>query len=232
MRKLIIVLSVIFYASSLLIVIAALIAQPSENFFADGMISGEVAVKQPVQKEIRAEEDATSEIYQPKPQMNEDVQPASDEEVTGKLVEMDLVDTVQSGGIKESVLLATLSLDTLLPGQDLVNIELVQAILEHVPAILEAIPEHHILIEGHTDSLPIRKSSDSRFANNRELSFMRAKATVLILEGEGVPSRYIIAIGSGDERPVASNASPQGRAKNRRIEIWLVPVDSVSRKNE
>ena len=65
----------------------------------------------------------------------------------------------------------------------------------------------------------------------KELSVMRTRAAALILEGEAVPSKFIIIKGYGDARPIASNASPEGRARNRRIEIWLVPVDQASRND-
>jgi flagellar motor protein MotB len=97
---------------------------------------------------------------------------------------------------------------------------------------MRAIPELNILIEGHTDSLPIRNYCDTKFTNKKGISLMRAKAAASIQEGATVPTRSIIIKGYGGASPMASNTSPEGRAKNRRIEIWLVLVGQAFRNGE
>lgn len=75
-----------------------------------------------------------------------------------------------------------------------------------------------VAVEGHTDSRPIRTL---RYPTNWELSAARAAAVVRFLQQqEDVldPERYV-ALGYGEHRPVATNASPEGRASNRRVEI-------------
>jgi len=68
--------------------------------------------------------------------------------------------------------------------------------------------------------VPIR----SRFASNWELSTARALAAVHFLtEQAGVDPRRVGAVGYGEFRPVADNATPEGRAKNRRIAITILP---------
>jgi len=75
-----------------------------------------------------------------------------------------------------------------------------------------------VAVEGHTDSRPIRTI---RYPTNWELSAARAASVVRFLQQhEDVlePQRYV-ALGYGEHRPVATNATPAGRAQNRRVEI-------------
>lgn len=79
-----------------------------------------------------------------------------------------------------------------------------------------------ILIEGHTDNVPVR---GGRYESNWELSMARAYAVLRELEAGGVPPERLSGEGYGEYRPVASNATAEGRAKNRRIEIDLIRAD-------
>lgn len=72
-----------------------------------------------------------------------------------------------------------------------------------------------IRVEGHTDS-------DGPDASNKTLSEKRAKAVKAYLENKGVPAELIESIGFGEENPIADNATPEGKAQNRRTEIHLV----------
>ena len=73
-----------------------------------------------------------------------------------------------------------------------------------------------IVVEGHTDS---RGSSDK----NRELSLLRAQGVRNYLISRGIKQENIKAVGLGEERPVSSNDTPEGRANNRRVEIVVNP---------
>ena len=85
--------------------------------------------------------------------------------------------------------------------------------------VLNTLP-NDIIIEGHTDAVPI-KSGD--YGTNWELSAARANAVVDLLAGKyAVPQERMIAAAYGENRPVASNETVAGRARNRRIEI-IVP---------
>lgn len=76
-----------------------------------------------------------------------------------------------------------------------------------------------IRVEGHTDALPV---ANRLFPSNWELSTQRAVNTVKFLVGEcGVAPRRLSAAGYGDSRPLASNATPEGRAVNRRVNIII-----------
>jgi type VI secretion system protein ImpK len=86
-----------------------------------------------------------------------------------------------------------------------------------VAATLDKEPKH-IKIVGHTDNTPI---NTVRFSSNFELSVERAKAVAAVLkQGLTDPGRIDIE-GKGSDAPIASNATPEGRAKNRRVEIFI-----------
>jgi chemotaxis protein MotB len=74
-------------------------------------------------------------------------------------------------------------------------------------------------IEGHTDSDPIRKSG---WRDNRELSLARASKVRMFLVAQGISEDLMSVEGHGAARPIASNTSSAGKARNRRVEIVLV----------
>jgi len=78
-----------------------------------------------------------------------------------------------------------------------------------------------IMIEGHTDSIPIKTA---RFEDNWDLSVLRATSMLRILTIDGgVSSKRIIPAGRGEYLPISSNSTEAGRAQNRRIEIIIAP---------
>jgi outer membrane protein OmpA-like peptidoglycan-associated protein len=78
-------------------------------------------------------------------------------------------------------------------------------------------PNSRIEVIGHTDSTGSN-------AYNQDLSKRRAVAVTSVLRSEGVPKRRIAAIGRGEDQPIADNATAQGRAMNRRVEIIIRPT--------
>jgi type VI secretion system protein ImpK len=102
------------------------------------------------------------------------------------------------------------------PGEAAV-LDAFKPVAARVAATLDKEPGH-IKIVGHTDSLPIRTV---RFPSNFELSVERAKAVAAVLKlGLANPSRVDIE-GKGPDVPIASNSTPDGRARNRRVEIFI-----------
>lgn len=80
--------------------------------------------------------------------------------------------------------------------------------------------ENYIRIEGHTDNQPI---STSIYPSNWELSSARASQVVrLLAKSAGVPPEKMAAVAYGEYKPVASNKTAQGRAKNRRIDLIIL----------
>lgn len=92
-------------------------------------------------------------------------------------------------------------------------------------AVLAAEPTQMILVGGHTDDRPIH---DARFASNWELSTARAVAVARLLTASGVAPERLVAAGFGSHHPRADNADDAGRRRNRRIEVLLVPWQTVS----
>lgn len=91
--------------------------------------------------------------------------------------------------------------------------------------LAKAIKDHkdiHIVVEGHTDNVPISKKSPY-MSDNWDLSVMRATSIVRILTKGGVAAGQITASGKGEFSPLASNDSPQNKQKNRRTEIIITP---------
>lgn len=100
-----------------------------------------------------------------------------------------------------------------------------ETVLMKVGSILAGIADRQILVSGHTDQTPIGEKRASQFPTNWELSTARATNVVRFLqEKANVPGERLVASGYGEFHPVASNKSSTGRAKNRRIEILLVPT--------
>ncbi len=93
--------------------------------------------------------------------------------------------------------------------------------LKQIADVMNKNPEIEILIEGHTDSIPVRPGACVK--DNWDLSVMRATSVVRILEDYGVDPRRLLPAGRADYYPVASNRDAAGRAKNRRTEIILSP---------
>ena len=99
-----------------------------------------------------------------------------------------------------------------------------ESVMRKVAAILAGHPQLKIHVIGHTDNVPIRPEARNRFASNWELSTARALAAVHFLtEKAGVDPRRVGAVGYGEYRPLADNATAEGRARNRRIAITILP---------
>jgi len=94
--------------------------------------------------------------------------------------------------------------------------------IQKLAKVLESHPDIKILVEGHTDNVPY--GGKGNLSDNWDLSAKRATSIVRILTSSStiVPER-ITAAGRGEFAPIASNDTAEGRAKNRRTEIILVP---------
>ena len=91
---------------------------------------------------------------------------------------------------------------------------------------LRTMPDRRFQVAGHTDNVKI---STPRFPSNWELSTARAVEVVKLLVDSGMDSHNLSAAGYGEFAPLESNDTPEGRSKNRRIEITLVPnLDEIA----
>jgi len=100
-----------------------------------------------------------------------------------------------------------------------------KAVLERVAGILMKTTDKQIRIEGHTDNVPIGPVLAARFPTNWELSTARSTTVVRYLQDQGVDPFFLSAAGYSEYRPVDSNETDEGKAKNRRIEIVLIPLE-------
>lgn len=99
-------------------------------------------------------------------------------------------------------------------------------VLSKVVDILKDVKDKTIRIEGHTDNVQIVGNLTKRFPTNWELSAARAINVARYLQSQGLSPEILSAVAYGEYRPVAANDTEEGRAKNRRIEIILVPKDA------
>ena len=93
-------------------------------------------------------------------------------------------------------------------------------IIEKLATILDSYQSNEIDIEGHTDNIPM--SSSDRYENNDVLSMYRAlNVANIIREYSTLPPGNIMSSGRGDYVPIADNSTPEGRARNRRVEVKI-----------
>jgi chemotaxis protein MotB len=98
-------------------------------------------------------------------------------------------------------------------------------VLDKVVSILKDVHDKRIQVEGHTDNVPIVSVLKKRFPTNWELSTARATEVVRYLqEAGGLDPRLLSATGYAEFQPVAPNDDDEGKHKNRRIEIVLLPL--------
>jgi len=86
-------------------------------------------------------------------------------------------------------------------------------------AILLKNDPHAVQVEGHTDDVPI---ANPLFPSNWELSSVRASSVVRLFIDSGVAATRLTAVGHGANLPVASNDTPEGRARNRRVAVTII----------
>ncbi len=91
--------------------------------------------------------------------------------------------------------------------------------LAAVGEVLNEFNKTTIEVSGHTDS-----TGSAQY--NQDLSYRRANSVAYVLAQNGVMPGRMYVIGLGETRPVASNANPGGRARNRRVEIQIIPLTS------
>ncbi|MBC7389411.1 MAG: flagellar motor protein MotB [Opitutaceae bacterium] len=97
-----------------------------------------------------------------------------------------------------------------------------KTVLGKVATVVKAKPDFEIMVEGHTDNVPVSKGS--LLLDNWDLSVKRATAIVRVLQNEfAIEPGRIVAAGRGEFVPLTSNDSPDGRARNRRTRIIVLP---------
>ncbi|HTC72258.1 MAG TPA: flagellar motor protein MotB [Solirubrobacteraceae bacterium] len=98
------------------------------------------------------------------------------------------------------------------------------ALLSEIAQLLNVDDTHPISVEGNTDNVPIHSGE---FPSNWELSTARASTVVRFLIVHGVSANRLTASGNAEQRPVDSNATAAGRARNRRVEIVMRRISAA-----
>jgi chemotaxis protein MotB len=100
-------------------------------------------------------------------------------------------------------------------------------VLKRVGDILDNVKDKIIVIEGHTDNVQISRELAKKYPTNWELSTARATSVVRYLQDESkLDPERLSAAGYGLYHPVDTNDTPEGRQRNRRIEIKLIPTEA------
>ena len=100
------------------------------------------------------------------------------------------------------------------------NKSAVKAVISVGKMINAHYPDSRVLVEGHTDSDPIRKSN---WGTNENLSRARAEAVETLLTNSGVPSSSVSTEGFGARQPLARGSTKRAKSRNRRVEIFISP---------
>ncbi len=95
-------------------------------------------------------------------------------------------------------------------------------VLQKVADAIKSYEDKAIRVVGHTDNVPITGALQKVFPSNWELSAARATTVVRFLQDSGIAPDRLLATGRAEYAPIAPNDSPEGRQKNRRIEITLI----------
>jgi chemotaxis protein MotB len=140
-----------------------------------------------------------------------------EEEVQTGKIEIEQIRGSLTLSVAEEIFFATGKTDIKPEGQE---------VLKRIGKILKDIPEKNIRIEGHTDNVPIVSSLREQYPTNWELGAARAVNVVRFFQNNtGIDPLRLSAVSYGQYRPVASNRTKAGRAKNRRVEIILIDRD-------
>jgi chemotaxis protein MotB len=140
-------------------------------------------------------------------------------DLTAKFQKMIASGTVQVK-FRHGVMLVNLPSEVLFPSASADLSEPGKLAVMQVGAVLKNLPERQFMIVGHTDSLPIKSDV---YKDNWDLSTARALTVTKYLVSAGLEAKQLLAAGHGEHDPVSSNKSKDGREKNRRIEIILMP---------
>ena len=106
-----------------------------------------------------------------------------------------------------------------------------KVVLDKIVSVLrETAPDRDIGVEGHTDNVPIKRSG---WKSNWELSVARATSVLhYLIDSCGVEPQKLSAIGYGEFRPIDTNDTKEGKSKNRRVEIIILPKEITKKSYE
>ncbi len=105
-------------------------------------------------------------------------------------------------------------------------------VLQAIAAYLRAHPEYRVRIVGHTDNVPLGRAWRKKYRDNRGLSLARARSVRdYFVQVEKLPEDRFEIQGKGASEPLAPNTTEAGRARNRRVEILLIPKEPLQERS-
>jgi chemotaxis protein MotB len=155
--------------------------------------------------------------------------PPADQEHVARRIEQALADLIDRDLIEvrriEDRVEVEIKTSILFPSGSARLVEGAVSILRDVSEILKGFP-NPVRVEGFTDNVPINTEV---YPSNWELSAGRAATVVQVCAKNGVRPERLVALGYGEYRPVADNATPEGRSRNRRVVIVIPTAPSSPR---
>jgi len=122
--------------------------------------------------------------------------------------------------VRNGVMLVALPAEVLFPSGSAALSRPGELAVMEVGVILKQLPKRRFMVVGHTDNLPVKSAT---YKDNWELSTARAVTVTQFLTSVGLNPKMMMAAGHGEHDPTATNRTKDGREKNRRIEIVLLP---------
>ena len=177
--------------------------------------SSELEAKQAALAETTKKLEATAEYMKKTDKLYDDLVKELSSELDAQTIKIKEMKDGVSVNLSEDILFSS--------GSATLN-ESGEKVIIKVSEKLKDIP-HQVIVAGFTDNIPIRGSLTKVFPTNWELAGARAASVVRLLEKQGVDNAKLTAVSYGENQPVASNDTADGRSQNRRIEIRLRPVE-------
>jgi len=148
-----------------------------------------------------------------------------------RLEEEELADEIAAWAVRGAIKMQLLAdgLHIILPHDVLFASGPVQLKPEGQQLIAELVAEirqqpYQIAVLGFTDNVPVGSQLRAQFPSNWEVAGARAASVVRLMQAEGVPAAQLVAVSQGENQPIASNATAEGRAQNRRIDVRIRPI--------
>jgi len=177
--------------------------------------SAELEAKQKALADTTQKLQATADYMKKTDKLYDDLVKELSTELDAKTIKINEMKDGVSVNLSEAILFSSGSAQLNKTGQE---------VIIKVSQKLKGIP-HQVIVAGFTDNIPIRGSLTKKFPTNWELAGARAASVVRLLEKEGVDKGKLTAVSYGENQPVASNDTTEGRSQNRRIEIRMRPVE-------
>jgi chemotaxis protein MotB len=148
-----------------------------------------------------------------------------------QLQQEELVDEVAEWAVRGAIKMQLLAdgLHIMLPHDVLFasgSVELKPEGLELLSELAEEIKlqPYQIAVLGFTDNVPVGPKMQAQFPSNWEVAGARAASVVRLMQAEGVPPAQLVAVSRGENQPIATNDTAEGRAQNRRIDVRIRPI--------